>query len=103
MIPFNSGELASWCVNPRLGPLPGSVLGFGDAGSAATEPTEAASQHCPPNGVAGLTKGPLFRRSVSKVGCEKRLIPKEVLQFHPYYCVDLFHFAGWNTLCEVAL
>ena len=69
---FHSGEPASWCVNPALGPLPGSVLGFGDAGGAAAEAPEAASQRRPPNGGAGLTKGPLFRRSVS--GMRKTLI-----------------------------
>ena len=63
---FPSGELASWCVNPAPGPLPGPVLGFGDAGGAAAEAPEAASQRRRPNGGAGLTKGPLFRGSVSE-------------------------------------
>ena len=71
---FHSGEPASWCVNPALGPLPGSVLGFGDAGGAATEATEAASQRCLPSGVAGLTKGPLFRRSVSGMRKKDQLV-----------------------------
>ena len=71
-LPFPSGELASWCVNPAPGALPGSVLGFGDAGGAAAEAPEAASQCRLPNGGAGLTKGPLFRRSVS--GMRKTVI-----------------------------
>ena len=67
----HSGEPASWRVNPPFGPLPGSVLGFGDAGGAATEATEAAPERCLlPSDAAGLTKGSLVGRSVS--GMRKR-------------------------------